>query len=137
MRQDFDDDRPRDCDARRFRRFSHPDGSCGSIDEIRHNGWGVPAPNSIEMHRAQNPRFQFGPLMATYRIVMEGLNRSERRLFGMLLRGTSIMSAARVLRLTRQAIYSRIRGDRKSCVGMIGKSKSVRAWWEARREEQG
>lgn len=114
MKSSFDDDGSRFNDETRlFRRFVNPDGSLGSIDEFKQNGHGVPRQSAIEMEGDEKPHFELSALLATYRVVMTGLNRFEPRLWGMLLKGISLNRAAAIFGLSRQALYSRLRGDKK------------------------
>jgi|SRR5579863_8653479 len=131
---DADDDSVGNDETRFFRRFLSPDGTIESIDEIRRNGVGVPRPTFSSREDEEAP-WSLSELLQTYRIVMSSLTSIERRIWVKLLRGNSMKQTAEFFNLTPQALYSRIRGDGKSCRGMIAKNDDVRHWWERRQNK--
>lgn len=60
-----------------------------------------------------------------------GLNQTERRTWLKIINGQSLLDIAADEGVQRSAIYSRIRGSRKS-KGMIHKNFYVARWWQLR-----
>jgi hypothetical protein len=111
-----------------FRYVRTLDGRLESVDVGRRNGRLVPRiPREITEHgfnRAGNP-----DLRELLREVMYGLNRKERRTWLLLLLGNSILDIATRERVSRTAIYERIRGNSQGHGGMIRKNDYVAIWW--------
>lgn len=61
------------------------------------------------------------------------LNRRQADTWKKILRGQSISGIADEEGVSRQAIYSRIQGDRNGNGGMISKNYWVLLWWRVRR----
>jgi hypothetical protein len=66
------------------------------------------------------------------RLLLLNLTATERRTFLALLANPSISAVARAERVSRAAIYARLRGSR-GALGMVEKNPFVAAWWERRR----
>ncbi len=115
-----------------FRYIRTLDGRLEPVDVARHNGRLIarfsPAHTDPEGTRAAGSDFR-----RLIREVMYALNRTERRTWGLLLLGNSIVEVARAERVSRAAIYERIRGS-KGCGGMIRKNDYVRIWWRNQRK---
>ena len=69
------------------------------------------------------------------REVMYGLNRTERRTWLLLLLGLPILEVACKEKVSRAAIYERIRGNSKGQGGMIRKNDYVEIWWRNQRKK--
>lgn len=112
-----------------FRYVRTLDGRLEPIDVVLHNKRLVPrfSPTAAEPPSAEPSDFK-----RLVREVMYGLNRTERRTWLNLLLGLSIVEVACKEKVSRAAIYERLRGNSKGQGGMIRKNDYVRIWWERR-----
>jgi len=112
-----------------FRYVRTLDGRLEPIDVVLHNKRLVPrfSPTAAEPPSAEPSDFK-----RLVREVMYGLNRTERRTWLNLLLGLSIVEVACKEKVSRTAIYERLRGNSKGQGGMIRKNDYVRIWWERR-----
>ncbi len=115
-----------------FRYIRTLHGRLEPVDVARHNGRLVarfsPAHTDPEGSAATSSDFR-----RLIREVMYALNRTERRTWGLLLLGNSIVEVARAERVSRAAIYERIRCS-KGYGGMVRKNDYVRIWWRNQRK---
>jgi hypothetical protein len=126
----WDDDSTGNDESRQFRLYRNSDGSIEPLGAVRRNGVAVPRLSSQE--NSTNQPSRHSTLLQTYRELMQGLNSTERRIWVKLLLGLSVDEVAAMFGVSRAAIYSRIRGDRKGYKGLIAKSKNVAIWWDRR-----
>ena len=122
-------------ETRYFRYIRTFAGRLEPVDFARRNGRLVPnfSPEHTEADPGQGVRSDLKPLL---RELMYALNRTERRTWLLLLLGYSIVEIARKERVSRPAIYARIRGNRKKQGGMIRKNEYVAIWWRNQRNGQ-
>src|SRR3989442_15433250 len=117
-----------------FRYFRKHDGRLEAIDVARRNGRLVPR-FSPQCTEAEVPDSKDSSLKELVREVMYGLNRTERRTWRLLLLGNSILETAGHERVSRAAVYERIRGNSKGQGGMVKKNDYVPIWWGRRQKE--
>lgn len=121
-------------DETTFYRYARTlDGKLEPVDVVRHNGRLVPrfAPTI-----AESPSTNSTDLKRLVREVMYGLNRTERRTWLLLLLGLPILEVACKEKVSRAAIYERIRGNSKGQGGMIRKNDYVEIWWRNQRKKK-
>lgn len=123
--------RPRLNETTEFRQWRTLDGSAEPVDLIRRNKQLVPRYSPAV---TEPPAVDRGELKRLLREVMYELTPCERRTWLLLMLGFSIVETARKERVSRTAIYERIRGNSKGQGGMIRKNDYVRIWWERRKD---
>jgi hypothetical protein len=108
------------------------EGKLEPVDYVRHNGRLVPrfVPDADDP-----PAKDRSDLKRLLREVMYGLNRTERRTWLLLLLGNSILEVACKEKVSRTAIYERIRGNAHGHGGMIRKNDYVWIWWRDQRKK--
>ena len=116
-----------------FRRCRDITGQIEPVGVFLRNGKPAPSfsPHLTEPDR--HPRSR--ELRELLRELMYGLNRKERRTWLLLLLGVSVIDIAQRERVSRAAIYERIRGNSKGQGGMIRKNDYVHIWWRDQRNK--
>jgi hypothetical protein len=121
-----------DIEALFFRRFSDFQGKEQTIQMGRRNGQRVPllAPSVTEVEEQGRDETETLELQDE---LCYDLNPVERRTWLKIIFGQSLLDIAKDEGVKRPAIYSRIRGSKKSR-GMIHKNFYVARWWELRQK---
>jgi len=117
-----------------FRSCRTLEGQLEPVDLARRNGRLTPRfpPSCTEPNLDSK---NVSDLKRLLREVMYSLSRIERRTWLLLLLGYSILDIAEHEKVTRVAIYERIRGNSKGQGGMIRKNDYVAIWWRRRGQE--
>jgi hypothetical protein len=122
---------PNEFDETTYFRYARTlNGKLEPVSVARRNGRNIPLFSPC--HLEPDPVETKSDLKSLVRELMYGLNRTERRTWLLLLLGYSVLDVAQSEKVTRPAIYERIRGSSKGHGGMVRKNDYVRIWWELR-----
>jgi hypothetical protein len=124
MNHDEDDDS-------KFYRYVRGLNGLEPVDSIRRCGKLVPR-YEPESRKDDATSGRLIDLLGTYREIMYGLTRLQRRTFLLLLLGWTLEDVATFFGVSREAIYSRIRG-RDGHSGMT-RNDYVAYWWKRKRK---
>jgi hypothetical protein len=118
-----------------FRYCRTLDGRLIPIDTAKHNGRLVPhfSPDQFTPI-LDHSDCEFEELIAE---VCQNLTITERRTWLQLVDGLTILDIAAAERISRTAVYERIRGNSKGQGGMVAKNDYCRIWWERRQRKDG
>ena len=123
-----------DVEAVFYQRYSDLTGTTQVLQMGKRNGQRVPVlgPECTEVGESEDEAADTEELREE---LCYGLNETERRTWLKIINGQSVLDIARDEGIKRAAIYSRIRGSKRS-QGMIHKNFYVARWWQLRQKGQ-
>ena len=116
-----------DADVLRYQTCRTFDGRSERVGIAKRNGHPMPLFDHSWTHPAKPE--DSSDLAELIKELCYNLNVIERRTWLMLLDGRPVVEIAIEERVTRTAIYERIRGSSKGHGGMIAKNDYVALWW--------
>jgi hypothetical protein len=127
----------RDTDTFRFRAFRDIEGRIHAIDLYKRNGKVVPNLGFFWKPSEDKPRPQKRSRVRRFPAdLFANLTELEKHTWEKIVAGRSVGNIAAEERVTRSAIYERIRGNSKGHGGMVAKNCWVAKWWELKKQQR-